>query len=432
MSRVRLWTRGAACALAALLSLAPTGLARQVSSQDAPSDSPQGRPAAPASRALVGEAASGLTPVEVRLHQVAADIERAVRDSDAQAAEAAADDERFFRDVIAGLELTLMDRVALRREIGVFYKQLLSYSLPLETADGGSYEFLRIVVRPAGPAGLPQRRLLFRNVGHDGVNYHEHILDDRPARGAGPARVVDTYVLMGDMTLSATMRELLLDGQRAIRQAGQMSAEMLLLEEMNRALAVGDAEAALAAFDRAPAEARAGRVARMSRLRAASALTAVTGDTAPLVAAIEDYRQVIDPATAAGALLLLDLHVSAGQWDEAEAAVARLDAWTGGDPFLNYSRAVIQHGRGRLEEARASCDATARALPHLPHGYDMRVVVAADQKDYDQVLADLRMLRDGFGWVYDDITAQPALQGFIGSPQFAQWRADRPQDWVAD
>ena len=410
---------------ALLATLATLVLAGFAQAQKAPAEAIQ----APPSRALTGAAAAGLPPDVARLHEVAALLERAVRDRDAEAVRQATDGETFFRAVIAGVDLPLRARAELRQGFGAFYTQLLTQRLPEEIVGGGSYEFVGLIDRP-GPDGRPQRRLLFRIVGPGGLNYHEHVLGD-PADGR-PARVVDTFVLYGGESLRGILHDLVVNNDQALRNDGRLSPEVQTLDRMRECTAVGDVEGAVRTFDEAPEAARRSKGVRLARLHAASMLTQLTGDPAPLLAAVEDVRQSLGDRTPEAAVTSLDSLILAGRWNEAEAAVARLDAHTHGDPFLFSTRAVILQGRGRLDDARFACDALAKALPHLPNGYEMRAGVALEQKDYDRLLADLRTLRDRFHYAYGDFREDPAFRGFVASPQFRQWQADRPQDFVAD
>ena len=363
-------------------------------------------------------------PEAEHLREVAAALERAVRERDAAGVRRAVDEEAFFRNAISGVELPLMARASLRKDFGAYYTHLLTAQLPQELAGGGSYECLGVVWR-AGDDGRMRRRLLFRLAGDGGVNYHEHLL------GEGPRpTVVDTYTLLADDTFAHGVRGVFEENARFIREGGALSPRSALLDAMGERMAVGDVEGAVAAFDNAPDAIKSDKGVLALRYRAAAALAGVTNDSGPMLAAMEDLRRVMGRDTPAAAFASVDLWIAQARFDEADAAVATLAAWTGGDPFLDYYRCRIALGRGEFDRAARLSDALAEKLPALSQGAEMRAAVALERKDYDGLLRTLRALRDKYHWELGDLRESPAMSGFVASPQFRQWQADRPQDFV--
>lgn len=135
----------------------------------------------------------------------------------------------------------------------------------------------------------------------------------------------------------------------------------------NAALAAGDAEAALAAFDAAHAEARRAKdstIAGGIALDQARALIALDR-TEAAAAALAEARAVV-PDTALTWLLSATLSRRQGKLDEAQTQIERAASLASGDPEIGLEAGVIAVLGSRDSAARRSWQAVIAMAPDSP------------------------------------------------------------------
>ena len=159
------------------------------------------------------------------------------------------------------------------------------------------------------------------------------------------------------------------------------------------------------------------------RLQAAQSLN----NEAEYTQSIEDYRTA-HPEDACVDLLSIDFHVVKKQYPEALACIDRLDHAVLGDPYLQILRANAHAEQNDLVAARADLEKAIAAEPDLLDAYWSLVSVSLKDKNFNETLRTLRLIRDRF----PDPDEQPgrgaALPGFRGVaslPGMAQGFAGR-------
>lgn len=211
-----------------------------------------------------------------------------------------------------------------RRELE---KASFGKKLVQSTADGGSYTALRVRT----VAGRP--RVLFRQLGADGSFQHHDFVLRRFPDGVGAEDI--HVVVLGEMLSTATRRLLApLLGQRG-RGArikgpnGDFADNFRAVGEMMKATRDGDFATALTRYRGLPRTLQEDKMILLSHIQ----LRARQGEVAQkeYLAAMETYRRLY-PDDAAVDFVSLDAYVLKEQYDEALAAVGRIDRAVGGDP----------------------------------------------------------------------------------------------------
>ena len=278
---------------------------------------------------------------------------------------------------------------------------------------GGSYRFLRVVQREG------EARARFRLVdGGGGVSYHDLLLRRAPD---GAVRFVDAYNFLGGEDVSQTSRRILAGFEEAADGTAPPSERPARVAALAAAAQRGDHWAVVEAYPRIEDRAVDRKPLLVLYLLAAAQTSPVDYDKA-LALFQRDYAD--DPAAD---LVLIDRHALRGDMAAVLGAVDRLDAAVGGDPYLDALRVQALLAMGRTDEAQAAADRFADALPDLNDGLFLQIDVALAREDYRAAVAAMLRLQREFEIEFypEDLKRDPLWAGFVASPQYKVWAAER-------
>jgi hypothetical protein len=371
------------------------------------------RPAAPVERA-VEEFHQGPPLTEADGKQFAAQLEKAAHEGNARAFQDLFDWKALFERSTAGLDPSIGKEVLKGAEqadaAGSFARQITE-----AVSKGGSYRLVRVHDVDG------HRRVLFRLLQPQGVNYHDLIL----VRGAdNQIRAVDFLVYLSGELMSRTFHRLFLtlavSSSRGLL-GKLMGTDRELVENastmtaMNQAIRDGKPADALAKFKTLPPRLKKEKAFLLIRLMAAQAV----GE--------EAYQEAMDdiarehPGDPCMDLIRIDALLLKKKFDDARAAVDRLDQALGGDPYLDVFRCNISLESGQLEQAREAAQRAVKALPdqQLPHW--CLVTVSLRQKDHEETARLLTDLEDRFKLQMDNLENNKDYQDFVRSPAYKKW-----------
>jgi tetratricopeptide (TPR) repeat protein len=273
---------------------------------------------------------------------------------------------------------------------------------------GSSYEMLR--ARQQGQ----EVSILFRALGEAGVNYLEFYL----GKGSGDTpRIYDVYVYLSGERMSETMRDLLAATTSSRKTQQQARSFSRHVNDAREHLMAGESEQARAALHRLPEQMRFRRPVRLLEVMAAAGL----GDEA-YEKAIAAYEKAY-PGDPSLDLVSIDGHLIRKQYDDAIAAVDRLAARLGGDPYLEMLKATFLVEKGELDAAWTVASAGLAAAPEFEDAHWMALTIALERKAYDDVASMMATLSDRFAAEFDpELMAEEDLWiGFLESPQGVAW-----------
>ncbi len=284
--------------------------------------------------------------------------------------------------------------------------------------ESGSYSLLR--VRDRGKSKTALFRLAFADSG--GVNYHEYELARKPD---GSIRANDVYVFYSGENLSKTLRRLYIPSAAA--QNRGMIAKFLgseadivkglpAIQQMAEAIKAGRPKEALDLFEKLPASLQKDKTALLVYLSAAQSL-----DDTIHAGAIERIRKEFpdDPCVD---LHSIDGFMFAKQYDRSQAAIDRVDKSLGGDPFLNVLRASVYVLQKQFDKARTAAETAVEKCPDMIDCYWTLLSVELGSANYPGVVNTLKKVDSHFSVEFNDLTTDPDFAGFVGSPQFREWK----------
>ena len=193
------------------------------------------------------------------------------------------------------------------------------------------------------------------------------------------------------------------------------------LEEMSDAGRGGKFAEALELYKGFPPELKKEKTVLLVRLQAAQNL----GDDGEYTKAIEDFRAEY-PNDACVDVMSIDYFLIKKQYGEALACLDRLDRAVLGDPYLQTIRASTHIEQGDLDAARADVKKALDADPSLADAYWARATISLKEKDFDETLKTLRLIRDKLKIEIGDLSTLPIYKEFTESPQYQEWLKDVP------
>jgi hypothetical protein len=208
---------------------------------------------------------------------------------------------------------------------------------------GGSYKFLRCRTVDGRP------RALFRMLGFDRAhNYHEYSLG---VSADGAVRAVDFRGYLSGEIISENYRQWFLPFARQAEKGRfeQLApADREFVANRSQFFAFSretDNRRIVEIYSRLPESMKKMRLVLSLRLRAAQSL-----GNAEWLRAIDDFLRYY-PNEPTNDLVLLDVFILRKSYDQALAAIDRLDKLVGGDPYLKVRRADLLLGQGKPDEA---------------------------------------------------------------------------------
>jgi hypothetical protein len=350
------------------------------------------------------------------LLEFAARVEETIAQRDASYLDGRMDMEAFLSTVTRGIEappgFEQGFRKGVRSRSGSMLAERLVATLEQEQ---GSYTFLRLL--PGQP-----RRALFRCVSGAGVNYHELLL----TRGArGEVVYTDVYIHLSGELLSDTLRRAYLAG---VAQESRgvldelMGKEVAYVKHMPQIKRLAELvqqrqhAQALQAWQALPAEVQQQSEVLLLRVQAAAGVSEPAYEEAMAAFA------AAWPDSPALTLMSIDRHVLRKEWAQAQAALDKVDARVGGDPYLDLVRAGVFVQSGQPAQARARCEAAMRREAGLAYPALCALLdVLLAEKDWRATAETLTRLEREHGVTWKDLTEVEAFAGFVRTPEFQEW-----------
>jgi len=294
---------------------------------------------------------------------------------------------------------------------GKWFSDYLAQSL----AAGGHFDFLRL------RGDKEARRALFRFVPALGpVDYAEFLLE---RQDDASVRAIDMYRAQTGEQMSATFRRGLLlmdledDKSTLDRLFGPERAAAKhrgTLTRVNAAAQAGDLDALEKLCNELPAELRKDKTYILMRCRAFS-----LGDPRRM-GAYADLRQHYpdDPCTH---LYSIDWFWEHGEHAKAYQELEYIRTWTGGDPYLHLFRALLLFEQPELDAAREYARKAIDEGLGWDDPYWVLIRVSVKKGRFEETIALLKELDQGFNMEWGDLSALPMYSDFVKSPQHTQW-----------
>ncbi len=283
--------------------------------------------------------------------------------------------------------------------------------------NGGDLKLLRIRTDSSGG-----KRAVMRLILPDGaINYHEMILQ-RDEHGLVQAN--DIYVYTGAEYMSDTMRRMFLfaaaQNPGILRQlAGEKNPFLEHIDDyklMMEKVRAGDGKGAAELYNRLPEKVRKEKSVMLANVMASAKI-----DDATYGRALDEFRAAF-PRDAGVDLMSIDAFILKERYGDALAAIDRLDASVGGDPYLDVLRANIHIKKGDLARAREAGLRAAQREPTLAAAYWSLVSISLAQKDYAETVRLLTQIR-ALGVQLADLSTIPEYAGFVDSIEYRKWLA---------
>lgn len=307
--------------------------------------------------------------------------------------------EEFKRGFVDGVKQTMMTQ--------------LSTTLIQASGQTGGMRYLGLRKTEDGT------RPVIRVIGTNGLNYHELII--KPD-AAGKPKVVDVMIYASGETLTQTVRRMYIQGALQQGKGGPaLPPGFETLQTMQKQMRDQDFAGALATYDAAPAEGKKQKIVQMMRVMAASKGT----DMDLYQAALDEYVKTFKGDSTAD-LISLDSLFLKQKYAECLAALDRLDKQVGGDPYLNVYRANVATAQGDVAKAKTLAAAALVKEPTLFEAADVLLTAALTEKDYPAVKKYLLHIEaNAPKFRFGDLKGAEGFEGFVASPQYAQWVKER-------
>jgi tetratricopeptide (TPR) repeat protein len=349
----------------------------------------------------------------------------AVRQQDNVAAENLLDTQALFGRITSGINASPQFRAGFA--VGFLAQAHVLMDKVVKGANiRDGYRFLR--VRHVNG----ETHVLFRLISSGGgLNYHDWIVEkDNQAH----VKLLDVYIALSGETLSQTMRSAYLAGIVASGNAAAgisgtekdgatKVAALLRIEKDSR-----DAQykQLLDDYKTLSKPAREDKSIMLLRLIAAEKLRKQFPDE--YTAAMSDYRRLF-PGDPSVDLDCIDQLIEARQFDEARQSLDRIDAFFGGDPYLQVIRGTtykLQGGDDNMLKAKQCYQKAIDEEPTLSKAYWAMVTLTLVTRDYDQTASFLTQIERKLHIKIKDLTKLSAYAGFVQSDAYKKWIAAQP------
>lgn len=261
-----------------------------------------------------------------------------------------------------------------------------------------------------------ESRVVFRILSSEGLDYAAYYVGDT---GRGEPRIYDVHNYGTGLRFSegvAEMAQALLPNARI--SPAETARLTKVVAEARDAMRAGDNTRALRLLESLPARLQQTRPIMLIEAH----LSASRGPAAHR-RALDAYRRRY-PGDPSLDLQLITLYVETGAYDQALAAVDRLDAALGGDPWLHVVRGNVEIARGDLDAAWRHAGDARRAAPEMIEVYWNLLELALTREDYPGALEIIRELESEFGIVLD-VEAMREVDIYDGLLESDEWRAYR-------
>ncbi|WP_169979718.1 tetratricopeptide repeat protein [Tautonia rosea] len=286
---------------------------------------------------------------------------------------------------------------------------------------GGRFSPIHVI------GGKAQHGVRFRLLTADGgLNYLDFFL---ARRNDGSIKAVDVFPYSVGESIAQSTRHFYLsavaESQRNLIDRLTGKEQVLLkhlptLLQMNENLRTGQFEAVLSAYRNLPESLQRDRLFLVPRYTAAAEI-----DDEEYAAALADFRKFY-PNDPSADLLMIDAHFLQGDFDEALAAINRLDQSIGGDAYLHVLRSNIHLERDDHAAAKSAISQAIDEEPWLIEAYWSLLGLSLSEEDFEETARLLDLIAENFEIEFNDLSEVPEYAGFVASPQYAEWVARQP------
>ena len=281
---------------------------------------------------------------------------------------------------------------------------------------GGNYHHLRTRTVDG------ETRLLFRHVpGGENVDvdYQDIVVAKDPQ---GKLEVVDVYSAMSAEFWSTTWRRYFLPSvAKKIPIQNLTTAENDYVKHFDRMLQVnlhyasGQFLQAENLYSALPPSLKQNKSLLLLRLMAAAQF-----EIDAYVETVDDFCRY-HPNDPCLDLISINVLVHREQYAKAMQCIDRLDEAVGGDPFLNVLRSNVLFEKGEHDAARTLAETAIRVEPQLPDAYWLLLNIAVMDKEHDQTLRCLNLMKNNNIYEFEDLTQYSEFGDFLKTPQFQEW-----------
>jgi tetratricopeptide (TPR) repeat protein len=135
------------------------------------------------------------------------------------------------------------------------------------------------------------------------------------------------------------------------------------------------------------------------------------------------------PKDPSGMLTSIDTLALLGKFEDCNKAVDELDAYVGGDPYLDLKRAAIAMRLGNRSQAKSLSLKVVEAMPAVVPVHWEAMGIVLEIEDYEQALELLKRIDERFSMEWSDLSQIEVYRGFVQSPQYEEWlKYRREQD----
>jgi hypothetical protein len=320
--------------------------------------------------------------------------------------------DRVTKDVTApkGFAETFRTRVKNKSLVG---------SIMSATSNEASFKFLR--VHKVNGESWAICRLYQKG---RGVNYLEWILG---ADAQGNPKFIDYYSLLTGERRSETMRRsfVAVVTEANLGATRDIAAGDKSVADFGHDYQTGKYAAVLDDYKALPVAFQQSKAILAMRVVAAEHLQDLQPEA--YTDALTDFQNLY-PKDPSLDLLSLGGLIHEKKYDEAQQAVSRLEAFTGGDAYLQSLHgdyAMQAGGDDNFAAARKYFEAAIAAEPTLKQPYYGLVTLSLKTKDFDQTAEMLDEIRAKFNVHFKDLTTVPAYAEFVKSPAYEKWKAEQ-------
>ena len=254
-------------------------------------------------------------------------------------------------------------------------------------------------------------KALLRVLGDNGFNYHEHYISKRD----GTVRSHDMYIYATGQKFSEMLSDLLKNFMGETPNLAGVTRMKSTMDQVFQLEAAGNFQGARDKLKELPAEMKDSRLIHLRDVMLAANLS--DDEYAKAIAAYEKRF----PNDTSLDMVSIDGFVLRKEWEKAEAAIDRLDARVGGDPYLEVLRGSFDIEAGKPADARLHFDKAIKAEPKLADAHWGLVNLGLSQKDNKLVADELKLLNTELKDIPDlpALLAAPMYVEFAKSPEAA-------------
>jgi tetratricopeptide (TPR) repeat protein len=206
-----------------------------------------------------------------------------------------------------------------------------------------------------------------------------------------------------------------LSGQQKAAEAAFDTTISLLTSIKN-----GQYQEAVRLYEQLPEASPANKSVMLGMITAQSQL-----DEAKYLAAIDRYREAFPNDPSLG-LVLLDAALLRQDWDLLELSRQKLNAWTGGDPYVDLLIGTIfSQDPARVQQALDMTKGIDPSTLGLPTAHYNKLPIAPSGKDFPTVVQQMKVLRDEYEVEFEEesMRSEPLFADFLDSQEFRDWQS---------